>query len=105
MYNTLMLCSLISTITYAMLNTLHVGLFSNALDILTLCRALMFARADDPWLNSTTVATFTKVSEWVGGGELSQSGRRANTGTHTHAATSLVLDRNKFFHTGECILP
>lgn len=61
-YDAFLLCTLY------ILHTCHeflitIGLFSNVFDILTLCRALMFARADDAWLNSTTVATFTKVGQ------------------------------------------
>ena len=38
------------------------GLFTTVGDIFTLLHRLMFAGPSDPWINSTTVHTFTTVS-------------------------------------------
>ena len=39
----------------------HAGLFSTSKDIFSLMHRLMFASPTDKWINSTTVAYFTKV--------------------------------------------
>jgi len=40
----------------------HAGLFSTSTDIFSLMHRIMFASPTDEWINSTTVAYFTKVS-------------------------------------------
>ena len=43
----------------------HAGLFSTSEDIFSLMHRLMFASPTDKWINSTTVAYFTKVCTYT----------------------------------------
>ena len=57
----------------------HAGLFTHADAIHTLALRLMFARADDPWVNQTTAKLFTTIYN------VSQSSRALGWDTNSYA--------------------
>lgn len=67
---------LVPHILFSTCSVLFLGLFSTVGDVQTLLYSLMFATSDDGFINSTTVKTFTTVSDpslifgkgWGGGG-------------------------------------
>ncbi|KJE90019.1 beta-lactamase [Capsaspora owczarzaki ATCC 30864] len=71
----------------------HAGLFSTAVDIAVLVHSLLFAEPNNPWINSTTVALFTKVYN------ATQSPRALGWSTNLDL-TCGALSPTTFTHTG-----
>lgn len=76
----------------------HAGLFSTAPDVHRLLRRILFADADDAWINSTTVAHFTAVHNTT------QSSRGLGWDTNDYGANTYRgcgnLSATTFTHTG-----
>eukprot|EP00050_Salpingoeca_kvevrii_P022619 m.129202 g.129202 ORF g.129202 m.129202 type:complete len:387 (-) comp9765_c0_seq6:1445-2605(-) len=76
----------------------HAGLFSDVGDLFSLMQKLMFAADADPWINATTVKTFTTIYN------VTQSSRALGWDTNSYVANTYRgcanLSETTYTHTG-----